>query len=71
MGSLTVSEKTEVLETIIRVECRYLGMRDSAPALELAYLEEGLLGEYDNEKDQITLSYNHVVDSGSSGYSVV
>lgn len=70
-GSLAVSEKTEVLETIIRVECRYLGMRDSALALELAYLEEGLLGEYDNEKDQITLSYNHVVDSGSSGYSVV
>ena len=70
-GSLSVEEKTEVLETIVRVECRYLGMRDSAPALSLAYLEEGLLGEYDHEKDLVTLSYNYVVDSGSSGYSVV
>lgn len=48
-------------------------MRDSAPSLELAYLEEGLLGQYDydNDRDVITLSYNYVVDSGSSGYSVV
>lgn len=70
-GALSVSEKTEVLETIIRVECRYLGMRDSSPSLEMAYLEEGLLGEYDHENDLVTLSYNYVVDSGSSGYSVV
>ena len=70
-GSLSVDEKTAVLETAVRIECRYLGMRDCAPALELAYLEEGLLGQYDNERDVITLSYNYVVDSGSGGYSVV
>lgn len=57
-GSLPLEEKVEVLETIIRIECRYLGMQDSAPALELAYLEEGLLGQYDSEKDEVTLSYN-------------
>ena len=70
-GSLSVDEKNAVLKTVIRIECRYLGMRDSAPSLELAYLEEGLLGQYDNERDVITLSYNYVVDSRSSGYSVV
>ena len=70
-GSLSIDEKTEVLKTIIRIECRYLGMRDSAPSLELAYLEEGLLGQYDHEKDVITLSYNYVIDSKASGYNVV
>lgn len=33
---LPLEEKIEVLETIICIECRYLGMQDSAPALELA-----------------------------------
>ena len=70
-GSLSIDEKTAVLETVVRIECRYLGMCDSAPSLELAYLEEGLLGQYDNEMDVITLSYNYVIDSGSSGYPVV
>ncbi len=70
-GSLTIDEKNTVLETVVRIECRYLGMRDSAPSLELAYLEEGLLGQYDDERDVITLSYNYVVDSEASGYSVV
>ena len=70
-GSLLLEEKIEVLETVIRIECRYLGMQDSAPALELAYLEEGLLGQYDSEKDVVTLSYNYVVDSAAGGYSVV
>ena len=70
-GSLPLEEKIEVLETIIRIECRYLGMQDSAPALELAYLEEGLLGQYDSEKDVVTLSYNYVVDSEAGGYSVI
>lgn len=70
-GSMPLEEKIEVLETIIRIECRYLGMQDSAPALELAYLEEGLLGQYDSEKDVVTLSYNYVVDSEAGGYSVI
>lgn len=69
--SLPLEEKITVLETVIRIECRYLGMRDSAPALELAYLEEGLLGQYNSEKDAVTLSYNYVVDSEAGGYSVV
>lgn len=70
-GELSIDEKSEVLETVVRVECRYLGMRDSAPKLELAYLEEGLLGQYDHEKDKVILSYNYVIDSNSSGYSIV
>lgn len=70
-GSLSLDEKIEVLETVIRIECRYLGMRDSAPSLELSYLEEGLLGQYDSERDVVTLSYNYVVDSEAGGYSVV
>lgn len=37
-----------MLETVICIECRYLGMQDSASALELAYLEEGLPGQYDS-----------------------
>lgn len=69
--SLSLQEKTKVLETIIRVECRYLGMRDSAPSLELDYMEEGLLGQYDKEEDVIRLSYNYVVDARSSGYTVI
>ncbi len=50
---MSLDEKTEVLETVIRIECRYLGMRDSAPALEIAYLEEGLLGQYNSERDVV------------------
>lgn len=69
--TLSIEEKIEAVETVIRIECRYLGMQDSAPALELAYLEEGLLGQYDSEKDVVTLSYNYVVDSKASRYSVV
>ncbi len=70
-GALSVDEKVDVLQTIIRVECRYLGMKDCAPSLQLAYLEEGLLGQYDYQKDLITLSYNFVVDSGANGYAIV
>lgn len=67
---LTIDEKMDVLQTICRIECRYLGMRDSAPALELAYLEEGLLGQYNHETDKITLSYNYIVDTNASAYSI-
>lgn len=70
-ASLSLDEKVKVLETVVRVECRYLGMRDCAPALELSYLEEGLLGQYNREGDVVTLSYNYIVDSKADGYSVV
>ena len=69
-SNLTTDEKIEVLQTICRIECRYLGMRDSAPTLELAYLKEGLLGQYDYEKDKIALSYNYVIDTNASAYSI-
>lgn len=68
--NLSPDEKMDVLQVICRIECRYLGMRDSAPSLELAYLEEGLLGQYDHEADKITLSYNYVIDTKVSAYSI-
>lgn len=67
---LTTEEKMDVLETICRIECRFLGMRDSAPCLELAYLEDGLLGQYDHKEDKITLSYNYIIDTNVSAYSI-
>ena len=70
-SSLSTDDKMNVLETIVRIECRYLGMHDSAPSLKLAFLDEGLLGEYDSESDVITISYNYLVDSRFSGYPVV
>ncbi len=70
-GTLSIDEKTEVLKTYIRIECRYFGMYDSAPSLKLAYLEEGVLGQYDYKRDVISISYNYIIDSGSSGYPVV
>lgn len=69
-SELTTDEKMDVLQTICRIECRYLGMRDSVPTLELAYLEEGLLGQYNHETDKITLSYNYIVDTNVSAYSI-
>ena len=69
-AELTTDEKMDVLQTICRIECRYLGMRDCAPVLELAYLEEGLLGQYNHETDKITLSYNYIVDTNASAYSI-
>lgn len=67
---LSLDEKMRVLETVIRIECRYLGMQDSLPSLEVSYLEEGLLGQYNYENDNITLSYNYIV-SETSGYSIL
>lgn len=67
---LSVEEKTRVLETVIKIECRYLGMQDTLPSLEVAYLEEGLLGQYNYERDNITLSYNYII-SETSGYSIL
>ena len=69
-STLSLEEKTEVLETIIRVECRYFGMRDSAPALRISYMDEHTLGEYNHETDELTLSYQYVVDTNAGGYSV-
>lgn len=70
-NELSSEEKIKVLETIIRVECRYLGMRDSAPTFMVSYLEEGLFGQYDRETDTLTLSYTYMIDQNANGYSVV
>lgn len=68
--NLSIEEKTRVLETVIRVECRYLGMKDSLPSLKVSFLEEGLLGQYNYEEDSITISYNYMI-SEASGYSIL
>lgn len=70
-AALSTREKTEVLETLVRIECRCLGMKDSAPRLELAYLAEGRLGEYDRGTDTVRLSYPYLVDAGADGYPVL
>lgn len=67
---LSIDEKMRVLGTVIRIECRYLGMQDSMPSLEVSYLEEGLLGQYNYENDNVTLSYNYII-SETSGYSIL
>lgn len=69
--TLGLEEKADVLETIIRIECRYLGMEDTYPILNIAYTDQDdLLGYYEREKDMITLSYMYVCDMNASGYSV-
>lgn len=68
---LDLEEKTEVLETIVRIECRYLGMEDKYPTLNIAYTErDELLGFYEPENDMITLSYMYLCDMNANGYSV-
>lgn len=69
--TLSDEEKMEVIKAVVRVECRYLGMTDSAPTLEFAHMEEDVLGVYDWERDSVTLSYNFVCGSGSDGYAVL
>jgi len=67
---LSVEEKMEILKTAKRIECRYLGMTDSMPSLELAYLSENVLGEYYNEEDTVVLSYDYV-NNNAGGYDVL
>jgi hypothetical protein len=69
-GSLSLEQKVAVLETIVRIECRYLGMQDSAPSLQIVYLQDGIGGQYDPESDVVSLSYSVIVDSKISGYYV-
>lgn len=67
----TEEEKLQILETVIRIECRYLGTKYKAcPALELASLEEGVLGEYD-ARDVITLSNEYYLSCKESGFPLV
>ena len=70
-AALSLEEKAEVLETVIKVECRYFGMKDSAPVLKIAYLDENTLGEYSREADELLLSYQYVVDTNAGGYNVL
>lgn len=67
----TLEEKVDVLETVVKVECRYLGMQDTLPSLNIAYTDaEELLGFYDKESDTITLSYAFLMKTKANGYSV-
>ena len=69
--TLGLEEKTDVLETIVRIECRYLGMEDTYPTLNIAYTDrDDLLGYYNREKDMVTLSYMYLCDMNVSGYAV-
>lgn len=69
--TLSLEEKSDVLETLIQSICWDLGMRDSFPNLNIAYLKsEELLGFYDRESDTVTLSYDYIVKAKADGYSV-
>ena len=68
---LSLQQQTETLSKIIKIECRYFGMVDSAPTLKVALLEEGVLGEFDNENDVITLSYQYLKDTDNDGYEIL
>lgn len=70
-GTLSLDGKVEVLRTYIRVECRYLGMIDSAPSLEIGYLKPGAAAQYDPVRDTITISYIEVVDARTDGYELI
>ena len=68
-STLSLEEKADVLATILRIECRYLGM-NSAPILKISYLKEHTLGSYNRESDTIYLSYEYIVDTNAGGYNV-
>ena len=70
-NALSLEEKIDVLETVVKVECRYLGMTDKTPSISLVYMKDNLLGTYDFETDTIYLSYQYVVDSKDDGYSIL
>lgn len=67
--NLTLQEKTDVLSAIIRVETRYFGLVQ-APTLKISYLPEHTLGEYDHSTNELTLSYQYLIDTDASGYSI-
>ena len=69
--TLSLEEKSDVLETLIQSICWDLGMRDSYPNLDIAYTErEELLGVYDRESDTVTLSYDYIIKMKADGYSI-
>lgn len=68
--TLSLEEKSDVLKPFIQSICWELGMRDSFPNLNIAYLSEELLGFYDRETDTVTLSYDYIVKAKADGYSV-
>ena len=65
---MTLDDKAAVLERCIRVETRYYGI-DQASALRISHLEENLLGEYNQEANEITLSYEYL--TVADGYSIL
>lgn len=67
---LTLQEKSDVLSTVVRVETRYFGLAQ-APTLKISYLPEHTLGEYDHSTNELTLSYQYLIDNDASGYALL
>lgn len=65
---LSLEDKATVLETCVRVETRYYGI-DQAPALRISHLEENLLGHYNPETNEVTISYEYL--TVADGYSIL
>lgn len=63
-----MEDKAAVLETCIRVETRYYGIVQ-APALRISHLEENLLGHYNPETNEVTISYEYLTIA--DGYSIL
>lgn len=70
-NKLSMEEKVDLLTTVVKVECRHLGMRDSAPTLLITNLLDGTDGKYDYMTDSVTLSYISLIKCNSSGYKIV
>lgn len=67
---LSLEEKADILEVIIRIECRYYGMT-TVPKLKISYLGENTLGEYDYTNDEINVSYQYIVSCDKNGFGVL
>ena len=69
-SSLSLEEKADVLTTVVKVECRHLGMRDSAPTLMIERPADDIAVKYDYTADVITLSLPFVEKHKDDGYAI-
>lgn len=67
---LSLEEKADVLMTVIKVECRHLGMRDSAPTLAIERPTDDIEAKYDYTTDVITLSYSFMEEHKEDGFVI-